>query len=286
MPTREMVVPVYRGILKEARKFFDLPTRTFIKTFAQEKFRSNSRDKLPMRTHKKLRKARSALRLLERANTHRYADAVSLLEFGYGRKGPLRIDLMRAMAGVGKREQVFGSLNNVKKYRPAFYAIASEQLGDKLEVNVNVLKSRNKLNVAKMQDKRWEEVKWKVVPPVDRETLEMVEEFAKTGVVDNTKGFSAKEKEVLRQWEQRWVKVPHRRQVQRFYRELLTRMPAMEITKTEVPNPTKYRKDIVRRNASDTTPDMIPKTAYSFIRSPLAGKKKPSLANLIDLAGL
>ncbi|KAJ1946316.1 hypothetical protein FBU59_002056 [Linderina macrospora] len=281
-----MVVPLYRGILKEARKFFDLPTRTFIQNLAKQKFRLNSRDRLPKRARQKVQKARTNLHLLERANSHRFVDMVSVLEYGYGCKGPLRVDLMRAMAGVGKREQVFGSMGNVERYRPAFYAIAREQFGEKLEVNVNVLKSRNNLNVAKMQDKRWEEVRWKIVPPVDVETLKSVERFAESGVVDNTVGMSDMEREVVRRWERRWVEMPRKRQVQRVYRELLTRMSAMTVSEVEVANPAKYRKDIVRRNGSDRLADTVPKKKYSFIRSPLAGKKKPSVANAVDLAGL
>ncbi|KAI8321594.1 hypothetical protein GQ54DRAFT_324978 [Martensiomyces pterosporus] len=290
-PTREQVVSVYRGILKQARRFFDENTREFIQTFAQTKFRSNQRDRKPERAHKKLKNARTALHLLERANAHRFKDAVSVLEFGYGRKGPRRMDMLRATAGIGKREGIFGNLREVARYRPAFYAIAKNQYGEKkLEVNLDVLKSKNHLNIAKMQDMHWSDIRRRLLPPVDQRTMELLEERARTGVVDTTRGMGDRDSEAVRRWERQWVKMPHKRQAVRFYRELLGQVTQVDVSVGMVPNTALYRKSAARRSTKNAAgmdkPSAVPKKVYAFSKSLLAGKKPPSLANAIDLAGL
>ncbi|KAJ1956433.1 hypothetical protein GGI12_005307, partial [Dipsacomyces acuminosporus] len=285
------VMGVYRGILKQARAFFDENTREFIQSFARAKFRSNLKDRKAERACKKLCNARTAMHLLERANMHRFKDVVSVLEFGYGRKGPRKMDMLSAAACIGRREAIFGNLREVARYRPAFYAIAKNQFGEKkLEVNPNTLKSKNNLNIAKMQDVHWSGIRHRVLPPVNQTTMELLEERARTGVIDTTRRMSDRHRAVVSKWQQQWVKMPHKRQIIRYYRELLTQITQMDVSTEMVPNTALYRKSIARRSTKNAAgvdkPTRVPKKVFTFKASLLAGKKPPSTANIVDLAGL
>ncbi|KAJ1799394.1 hypothetical protein LPJ59_001858 [Coemansia sp. RSA 2399] len=292
LPSRRQVMDAYRGILREARAFFDDTTRDFITTYAKREFRKNHHDKKTQRSRRKLQGARTTIHLLERANAHHFKDVVSVLEYGYGRKGPRKVQLLHAMAKIAPRDLVFGNLREVAKYRPAFYAIAERQFGTKkLTVSNEELKSKHPLNVAKMQDRHWHQLRHRTVPPIDRPTMELVEERARTGAVTNSllrcKDLSAEDARVLRMWEQRWVKLPQKAQVIRYYRALLTNMDIMDVRIDMVPNKGKYLKSMPRRNILDASgavkPDLIPKKAFTFHKSSLAGKKPPSTANSIDV---
>ncbi|KAJ2110350.1 hypothetical protein IW146_005947 [Coemansia sp. RSA 922] len=283
---------VYRGILKQARAFFDDNTSEFIQSYAKSKFRGGLHDRNHERAHKRLRNARTTMHLLERANKHRYADVVSVLEFGYGRKGPRRVHMINAIAGLGKREEIFGSLEQVSKYRPAFYAIAKNYLGEsKLQVNPLVLRSKQPLNVAKMQDRYWSDIRHKIKPPVDKATMAVLEERARTGIIDTTSLLASEEdKSALERWTKTWVKMPPKRQIIRYYRTLLEQVTMMEVKTVEVPNTGKYVKSVARRNTVDAVgrekPDLVPKKNYVFTKSLLSGKRGLGEANLIDIAGL
>ncbi|KAJ2801178.1 hypothetical protein H4S07_005000, partial [Coemansia furcata] len=258
----------------------------FIQSYAKSKFRGGLSDRNYERAHKRLRNART------RANKHRYVDVISVLEFGYGRKGPRRVHMLNATAGLGKREEIFGNLEQVSKYRPAFYAIAKDCLGDKkLLVNPLALRSKQPLNVAKMQDKHWSDVRHKIKPPVDKATMAVLEERARTGIVDTTSLLASEEdKSALERWTKTWVKMPPKRQIIRYYRTLLEQVTMMEVKTLEVPNTGKYVKSMARRNTVDAVgrekPDFIPKKSYVFTKSLLAGKRGLGAANLIDMAGL
>ncbi|KAJ2812350.1 hypothetical protein FBU31_007610, partial [Coemansia sp. 'formosensis'] len=128
-----------------------------------------------------------------------------------------------ATAGLGKREEIFGNLEQVSKYRPAFYAIAKDCLGEKkLLVNPLALRSKQPLNVAKMQDKHWADVRHKIKPPVDKATMAVLEGRARTGIVDTTSLLvSEEDKSALERWTKTWVKMPPKRQIIRYYRTLL-----------------------------------------------------------------
>ncbi|KAJ1897297.1 hypothetical protein LPJ66_003449 [Kickxella alabastrina] len=290
-PNRQQVMHIYRGILKQARSFFDENAREFIQSFAQKKFRIGIHDRKPGRPRIKLRNARATMHLLERANMHRFKDVVSVLEYAYGRKGPRRTDMLKATAGIGKREEIFGNLRQVAHYRPAFYAIAQNQYGEKkLEVNPNVLKSRHPLNVAKMQDMHWADIRRKVLPPVDTDIMRMLEGRAQYGEVDTTVGLEPEMKDLVRKWEARWVNMPPKRQVVRYYRALLEQVTEMRVEQQMVPNTGKYVKSMARHNTRTAAglekPDFVPKSTYSFTRSSIAGKRPPPSVNSIDIAGL
>ncbi|KAJ2787391.1 hypothetical protein GGI15_000756 [Coemansia interrupta] len=251
--------------------FFDENSREFIQTFAKKKFRENMHDRKPGRPRRKLQNARTAMHLIERANTHNFKDVMSVLEFGYGRKGPRRLELLKAMAGIGKREEIFGSLHSVSRYRPAFYAIAKNQYGeDKLSVNKNILRSRNPLNVAKMQDSHWDMIRHKVLPPVDTNTMRLLEERAESGIVDTSSRLDPGLASIVKMWESKWVKMPPPRQIIRYYRALLTQVTEMQVTK-EAPS-----------NAKDSSQ----RTKYLFRKSSLADKRPPPPASPIDIAML
>ncbi|KAJ2692640.1 hypothetical protein GGH99_001603 [Coemansia sp. RSA 1285] len=303
LAARRKALDVYRGLLKEARAFFDETTRDFITTYTKQEFRRNQHDKKILRVRRKLRNASTSLHLLQRANAHRFRDAVSVLEYGYGRKGPRKVEMLHAMAKIRPRERVFGNLREVARYRPAFYALAEKQFGTKkLVVSNGSLKSRHPLNVAKMQDRHWDHIRHRLLPPIDQSTMDIVEERASTGVIVNallrpnatinttTMDVSPRDMEMLRQWEQRWVRFPRKSQTVRYYRALLDKgMAVMDVTVDMVPNKAKYWKAMPRRNARDGSgavkPDLIPKKSFTFRHSPLAGKKPPSRANGIDVAG-
>ncbi|KAJ2548404.1 hypothetical protein EV175_004843 [Coemansia sp. RSA 1933] len=295
-PSRLQVMHTYRGILREARAFFDETTRDFITTYAKQEFRRNHQDKKVKRIQRKLLGARTTLHLLQRANSHRFKDAVSVLAYGYGRKGPRKVQLLHAMAGIAPREQIFGNLREVARYRPAFYAIAARQFGrHKLVVCDEQLKSRHPLNVAKMQDVHWNFIRHRTVPPIDRSTMALLEQRARTGVITNallnSKELPPDDAHALRLWENRWVKFPPRSQAIRYYRALLTmNTSVMDVTIDMVPNTAKYRKKLPRRNVRNASgavkPDLVPKKSFAFHASPLAGKKRPSTANPVDLLGL
>ncbi|KAJ2776258.1 hypothetical protein H4R18_005759 [Coemansia javaensis] len=270
LPTREQVAGVYRGILRQARAFFDENTREFIQTYARAQFHKNRNDRKAARAQKKLKWARATMHLLERANRHRFKDVMSVLEYGYGRKGPRRADMIEATVGVARGEGIFGNLREVARYRPAFYALAAHQLGEKkLQVDVQGLRSRHPLNIAKAQDTHWAQLRYRIVPPVDAATMALLEERARTGTVVGAAppGCSAADAALLRRWEDRWVRVPPRRQVMRYYRELLQSVSQIAVSTQEGPG-------------------AAPKRVYSFTRSPLAGKQGPQAATVIDLAGL
>ncbi|KAI9503755.1 hypothetical protein GGI25_003857 [Coemansia spiralis] len=296
LPSRQQVTTVYRGILKQARAFFDENTRDFIQAYAKQQFRINLHDRKVDRARRKVKSARTTLHLLERANTHRYKDVMSVLEYGYGRKGPRKVEMLQATAGVSRREQVFGNLREVARYRPAFYAIANNQFGTKkLIVSDESLKSKHPLNVAKMQDIHWRHVRYRIMPPIDRATMNLLEKRAQTGVITSALIASGEltddEAHMVRKWEQRWVKIPMRNQVVRFYRTLLDmNMVVMGAQVKMVPNKGKYHKSLPRRNILDGTgavkPDLIPKKVYTFERSQFAGRKPPRTANSIDLVGI
>ncbi|KAJ1661688.1 hypothetical protein IW140_006318 [Coemansia sp. RSA 1813] len=286
----------YRGILREARAFFDENTRDFITSYTRKEFRKNLYDKKTARAQRKIKGARTTLHLLERANAHKFKDVISVLEYGYGRKGPRKVEMLQATAKIRPRERVFGNLREVAKYRPAFYAIAERQFGvKKLTVSEEPLKSKHPLNVAKMQDRHWEHIRHRTVPPIDQSTMDLIEERARTGSVTNillkSKDISADDAEMLQMWEQRWVKKPNKSQVIRYYRALLDiNMAVMDVSVEMVPNKGKYWKAMPRRNVLDASgavkPDLIPKKAFTFRTSSLAGKKSPSSANGIDVLNL
>ncbi|KAJ2370919.1 hypothetical protein IW150_004842, partial [Coemansia sp. RSA 2607] len=169
------------------------------------------------------------------------------------------------------REEIFGSLHSVALYRPAFYAIAKNQYGeDKLNVNKNTLRSRNPLNVAKMQDSHWDVIRRKVLPPVDTNTMQVLEERAQSGLVDTISRLDPELANIVKVWESRWVKMPPPRQVIRYYRALLNQVTEMQVLK-EAPINAKGPQQ---------------KTKYLFRKSSLADKRPPPLANLIDTAML
>ncbi|KAJ2685372.1 hypothetical protein IWW39_004303 [Coemansia spiralis] len=291
-PSRDKVISVYRGILRQARAFFDDNTSEFIQSYAKSKFRGGRYDRNHERSHKRLRNARTTMHLLERANKHRFVDVVSVLEFGYGRKGPRRVQMINATAGLGKREEIFGNLEQVSKYRPAFYAIAKNYLGEsKLQVSPLILRSKQPLNVAKMQDRHWSDIRHKIKPPVDKATMAVLEERARTGVVDLTSSVASEEDKIaLEWWTKLWVKMPPKRQIIRYYRALLEQVTMMEVETLEVPNTGKYVKSMARRNTVDAMgrekPDFVPKKSYVFTKSLLSGKRGLGMASIIDLAGL
>ncbi|KAJ2102639.1 hypothetical protein GGI01_001541 [Coemansia sp. RSA 376] len=255
-PSRSKVMGVYRGILKQARAFFDDNTSEFIQSYAKAKFRGGLHDRNHERAHKRLRNARTAI------------------------------------AGLGKREEIFGNLEQVSKYRPAFYAIAKNYLGEsKLQVNPLVLRSKQPLNVAKMQDRYWSDIRHKIKPPVDKATMAVLEERARTGIIDTTSLLASEEdKSALELWTKTWVKMPPKRQIIRYYRTLLEQVTMMEVKTVEVPNTGKYVKSMARRNTVDAVgrekPDFVPKKHYVFAKSLLSGKRGLGEANLIDIAGL
>ncbi|KAJ1720771.1 hypothetical protein LPJ53_004629 [Coemansia erecta] len=191
-PSRESVLGVYRGILRQARMFFDENSREFIQTFAKKKFRENMHDP-----------------------KNQYGE-------------------------------------------------------DKLSVNKNMLRSRNPLNVAKMQDSHWDTIRRKVLPPVDTNTMRVLEERAQCGIVDTVNKMDPDLAGIVRTWESRWVKMPPPRQIIRYYRTLLNQVTEMQVLK-------------------ETTPDAKPSaqgTKYMFRKSSLADKRPPPLANPIDIAML
>lgn len=262
---RIRVIRVYRGILKQARSFFDDTTRDFIAQFAQLHFRYSQHDLKHDRVRKKLRNALTNLHQLERANQlGKYKDVMSVLEFGYGRRGPRRMLMLKATAGIGKREEIFGNLDKVARYRPAFFAIAQHEFGrKKLEVPEQMLKSRHPLNVAKMQDKHWKDnIRQRLMPPVDRDTMRVLEQRASTGqLLLNEKVTDPRDRELLERWTQRWAKTPHTSQIIRYYRALLQNITMIE---EHLASPTRF----------------------TFYKSSLAGRKPPSSVNIIDTAGL
>ncbi|KAJ2405151.1 hypothetical protein GGI10_005416 [Coemansia sp. RSA 2530] len=255
-PSRDKVISVYRGILRQARAFFDDNTSEFIQSYAKSKFRGGRYDRNHERSHKRLRNARTAT------------------------------------AGLGKREEIFGNLEQVLKYRPAFYAIAKNYLGEsKLQVSPLVLRSKQPLNVAKMQDRHWSDIRHKIKPPVDKATMAVLEERARTGVVDLTSSVASEEDKIaLERWTKIWVKMPPKRQIIRYYRALLEQVTMMEVEILEVPNTGKYVKSMARRNTVDAMgrekPDFVPKKSYVFTKSLLSGKRGLGMASIIDLAGL
>ncbi|KAJ2742267.1 hypothetical protein GGI20_004607 [Coemansia sp. BCRC 34301] len=283
---------VYRGILKQARAFFDENTSEFIQSYTKERFRIGLHDTNHERAHKHLRNARTTMHLLERANKHRFVDVVSVLEFGYGRKGPRRVQMTNATAGLGRREEIFGSPYQVSKYRPAFYAIAKNSVGEsKLQVSPLILRSKQPLNVAKMQDKHWSDIRHKIKPPVDKATMAVLEERARTGIVDTSSLLASQEdRDALERWTKVWVKMPPKRQIVRYYRTLLQQVTMMEVKTQEVPNTGKYYKSMARRSTVDALgrekSDTVPKKEYVFTKSSLAGKRGLGAANIIDVAGL
>ncbi|KAJ2900552.1 hypothetical protein GGI21_002269 [Coemansia aciculifera] len=283
---------VYRGLLKQARAFFDDNTSDFIQSYTKAKFRIGIHQADPDRAHKHLRSARTTMHLLERANKHRFVDVISVLEFGYGRKGPRRVQMVNATAGLGKREEIFGSLEQVSKYRPAFYAMAKHSLGEsKLRVNPQILRSKQPLNVAKMQDKHWSDIRHKIKPPVDKATMAVLEERAHTGIVNTSRLLASQEdKDALERWTGVWVKMPPKRQVRRYYRTLLEQVSMMQVTTIDVPNTGKYLKSMARHSTVDALgrekPDLVPKKTYTFTKSALAGKRGLGVVNAIDIAGL
>ncbi|KAJ2847053.1 hypothetical protein IWW36_004051 [Coemansia brasiliensis] len=292
MPTRQEVMRLYRGLLKNARAFFDDTTREFIQTETKKLFRKNHNDIMLDRVHRKLNGARTTLHLLERANQHIFKDVLSVLGYGYGRKGPRKLVMLEATVGVEVREEIFGSVHDVEKYRPAFFALAKYQLGvDKLYVNKDTLRSNHPINVAKMQDEHWKKIRHQVLPPVDAATMDILEERASSGIVTSSAQYLNPEyAHVIKAWEERWVKFPERRQVRRFYRRLLESIDRMDVTTVMVPNPGKYLNEKARRTTEFAPgvekPDLIPKKVYRFVKSPLAGKQQPENANIIDIAGM
>ncbi|PIA15206.1 hypothetical protein COEREDRAFT_98340 [Coemansia reversa NRRL 1564] len=215
LPSRQQVMHVYRRILKQARSFFDETTREFIQSYAKVTFRRNLYDRKVNRARAKLRNAQTTANRLERANKHRFKDVLNVLETGYGQKGPRKAMMLEAMVGIKKEEEVFGNLRDMAQYRPAFYALAMHQLGkSKVEVDKQNLKSLHPLNVAKTQDARWESLRYRVAPPVDEATMEVLEERARTGIIRNPvlQDCSVRDAALIRRWEEKWVLLPPRRQ--------------------------------------------------------------------------
>ncbi|KAJ2617455.1 hypothetical protein H4S08_000297 [Coemansia sp. RSA 1365] len=197
------------------------------------------------------------------------------------------------MVGIKKEEEVFGNLHDMAQYRPAFYALAMHQLGkSKVEVDKQNLKSLHPLNVAKTQDARWESLRYRVAPPVDEATMEILEERARTGIIRNPalQDCSVRDAVLIRRWEERWVILPPRRQVCRYYRSLLESVSMMVVSTRMVPNKSKYLKSRARRNTDIAPgiekPEFVPEKTYSFVKSIYAGKKSPQEANIIDIAGI
>ncbi|KAI9472787.1 hypothetical protein IWW42_002545 [Coemansia sp. RSA 1085] len=292
MPSRQEVMRLYRGLLRNARAFFDDTSREFIQSETKRLFRQNHNDVMLDRVHRKLTGARTTLHLLERANKHIFKDALSVLGYGYGRKGPRKLVMLEATVGVEVREEIFGSVHDVEKYRPAFFALAKHQMGlDKLSVNKDTLRSEHPINVAKMQDEHWKKIRHSVLPPVDAATMDILEERASTGVITSSAQYLNPDyAHVIRAWEERWVKFPEKRQVRRLYRRLLESIDRMDVTTVMVPNPGKYLDERPRRTTELAPgvdkPDLIPKKVYSFVKSPMAGKQEPEDANIIDTAGM
>ncbi|KAJ2709078.1 hypothetical protein H4R19_004432 [Coemansia spiralis] len=292
-PTREQVMGVYRGILREAREFFDDTTRAFIKDYTRSQFKRYLYDKKGGH----LKWARTTQHLLERANRHMFKDVVSVLEYGYRLKGPGKRELMDAMVGVSPKEQIFGNLHEVARYRPAFYALAAHQVGEsKLHANTEALRSQHPLNIAKTQDAHWEQLRYKLTPPVDRATMDMLEERTRTGVVMSSalranlaKG-NADDVALVQKWEARWVRVPPKRQISRYYRSLLGSVSVMDVETVMVANTGKYAGGKARRHTTmddgSDKPDMVPKRVYTFTKSSMAGNRPPQEASAIDVAGL
>ncbi|KAJ2349105.1 hypothetical protein IWW50_005132 [Coemansia erecta] len=273
--------------------FFDDTTREFIQSYAKQKFRSNRNDRDAERAQRTLKQARTALHLLERANRGIFTDVLSVLEYGYGRKGPRKLIMLEATVGIGQREEVFGNLNEVAKYRPAFYALAEHQLGrTKLEVSVQTLRSQHPLNVAKAQDAHWQSIRHRVLPPVDAATMDLLEERAATGVVTSAAQVLASPDAaaLVRAWEARWVKFPEKRMARRYYRRLLESVVRMDVVTEMVPNPGMYQKGVARRNTclapGVVKPELVPRRVYAFVTSSVAGKALAQEANIIDIAGL
>ncbi|KAJ2663899.1 hypothetical protein IW148_002225 [Coemansia sp. RSA 1199] len=290
-PTRAQVALVYRGILKNARMFFDDTTREFIQTYAKLKFRTNLHDSDTERARKKLTQATTTLHLLERANKGLFKDVISVLEYGYGRKGPRKLIMLEATVGIGQREQVFGTLSEVEKYRPAFFALAKYQLGcEKLTVSSEALKSTSPLNIAKAQDAHWERIQHRLLPPIDASTMNMLEDRANTGVITSAAMLACSDPQtanLVQEWERVWIKIPEKRSVRRYYRRLLESMVRMDVSTRMVDNPGKYKGNMARRSAIDTAkPDLIPERIYAFVESSMAGHTQPSHANAVDCAGL
>ncbi|KAJ2157824.1 hypothetical protein GGF46_004217 [Coemansia sp. RSA 552] len=294
LPSRVQVMRIYRGILREARSFFDDTTREFVQSYAKEQFRRNMDDRKAVRARRKLKNARTTLHLLQRANTHQFKSVLSVLENGYGQKGPRKPIMLEATVGIGRREEVFGNLNEVARYRPAFYALVAHRLGKgKLLVNQESLRSNHPLNVAKMQDRHWEQIRHKAAPPVDAATMEMLEERARTGIVVSSalQSCSSQDAELLRRWEARWVRFPRKQDVRRFYRKLLESLCRMEVTTKLVPNTGKYGEDGLARRNTDIAPgiekpDLVPKKIYTFVDSTVTLKRPLEEASIIDIAGL
>ncbi|KAJ2638480.1 hypothetical protein GGF40_001616 [Coemansia sp. RSA 1286] len=229
-------------------------------------------DLKPGRPAKKLKSAQTALHLLERANSHKLKSVLSVLEYAYGRKGPRRTEMMK---------QIFGNLNRVSRYRPTFYAIAKNHFGEKkMQVNKDTLKSRHPLNVAKMQDKHWEEIKHRLPLPVSPAIMNMLEKRAQNGIVSITEGMDGSQAWLVNQWVDRWVKLPPRRQIIRYYRALLEQVTEMRIEKVVASSQDKVCKPDSKRL------DVVRKRNFVFRKSPLSGKRPLPLVNSIDIANL
>ncbi|KAJ2765058.1 hypothetical protein IWQ57_004925, partial [Coemansia nantahalensis] len=202
-----------------------------------------------------------------------------------------------AMVGISPKEKIFGNVNEVARYRPAFYALAAHHAGkQKLQVNTEALRSQHPLNIAKAQDAYWEQLRYKLTPPLDRATMELLEERTRTGAVvssalraSRAKG-NAGDAALVQKWEARWVRVPPARQISRYYRHLLGSVSTIDVTTVMVANEGKYAGGKARRRTTmddgSDKPDMVPKKVYTLVRSCMAGSRPAQPASAIDVAGL
>ncbi|KAJ2857118.1 hypothetical protein J3B02_001210 [Coemansia erecta] len=172
--------------------------------------------------------------------------------------------------------------------------MAKNHFGEKkMQVNKEALKSRHPLNIAKMQDRHWEEIRRRVAVPVSPKVMNMLEKRAEDGIIKITREMSeldSVQAQLVNQWVGRWVKMPPKRQIIRYYRSLLEQITEMKVEKILVPNQVNFYRSMARKNTRTESgreePDLVPKRSFMFRKSPLSGKRPLPPVSCIDIANI
>ncbi|CAG8506149.1 21650_t:CDS:2 [Cetraspora pellucida] len=92
---RHQVLSLYRNILKESSNFFDDNAKIFLKNRTRKRFKEYKDETDETRILNKLADARQALSRLKRANVFDIKSVTRVLELTYGRRGPMRHQLLK-----------------------------------------------------------------------------------------------------------------------------------------------------------------------------------------------
>ncbi|CAG8534206.1 5434_t:CDS:2, partial [Cetraspora pellucida] len=314
---RHQVLSLYRNILKESSNFFDDNAKIFLKNRTRKRFKEYKDETDETRILNKLADARQALSRLKRANVFDIKSVTRVLELTYGRRGPMRHQLLKPIINEPSEAP--------KPIVRGFPRTAPPRISPSLQT---LLLSQTKtlyptLPVPKhkpLYPSRKANLLWRhyskiiktVMPPVNDVTLDQLEKNAGKGILTgqgvayrcipsrnhnndeqnrlrtlrNT-GAPKSPRDLVKEGPYRTAKPhnPRPRFIRRLYQRLLTKIPVMK-EGTESTHLSNFGPDTSENQNNCPSTITLPKKRYIISKSSWADGRPLPLVNHTDWQGL